>query len=536
MPSSRDGAAAVNASDLDMIDVLLGVEIQNLFWCKLATNFEIGTNSDILFTFHKKQKRPISPSSCYFLSLPGIMSLFISEVLTGLTLSLTSIPQLLTYAETLGLAPTLGLQTAGPPLLSFGLLSSDPKLAAGLTAVTAAMTRAALTSSDAKSEHSYEQQVAAFAVAAGYASLVLCLFNVGSILSKAPKSVTKGFKWGCSVGILLGSVPNGVFEAGSRTVKAFAGSSTEYKAASGAIAAIVDEYRIPSPAGLLSILKSVYALITPRLYCIPALQIFALSCLTLTYFNPVVYGLTKFKPPSGVNAVVVMAAATLYCSVTPDYPGGVVGTVPAAASGGSNPMIPLLNTPAPFSYDPALLYKFHEVLLPLFSGSWPQLIMSVFTFASVNYLAIIAILSSLPATPGDPHTPNLLAQGVSSLVSGVTGGAPPGGSLSRTMVATMLNVQTRVAVITTSLAYILLLDYITPLVETTPKSALAAVIFVAVYKTVLLPVDLFSLKGTSFVTGWITALSTAFFNPAIGFCVGVTTHVAMIPFSKQKKD
>jgi MFS superfamily sulfate permease-like transporter len=129
----------------------------------------------------------------------------------------TSVPQLIAYAETVGYASYRGLQTAGAPLLAWGLVTGSPFMSAGVTSITALMCKVDL-DGDAyvqlHGEEAYVILVAQYSLCVGLASLVLAVVGFPKLAQRVPKQVQIGFKWGCSVGVLLSALPNGLFAGG----------------------------------------------------------------------------------------------------------------------------------------------------------------------------------------------------------------------------------------------------------------------------------------------------------------------------------
>ena len=66
------------------------------------------------------------------------------DVLSGIIMAGTSVPQLVAYAESVGYAATRGLSTAGPSLLSWGLVTGSPWINCGVSSVTALMAKSDL--------------------------------------------------------------------------------------------------------------------------------------------------------------------------------------------------------------------------------------------------------------------------------------------------------------------------------------------------------------------------------------------------------
>ena len=130
----------------------------------------------------------------------------------------TSVPQLIAYAETVGYSSYRGLQSAGAPLLAWGLTTGSPFMSAGVTSITALMCKVDL-DGDAyvmtHGEEAYVKLVAQYSLCVGLASVLLVAVGFPRFAQRVPKPVQTGFKWGCSVGVLLSALPNGLFSGGA---------------------------------------------------------------------------------------------------------------------------------------------------------------------------------------------------------------------------------------------------------------------------------------------------------------------------------
>ena len=74
-------------------------------------------------------------------------------------------------------------------------------------------------------EEAYVELVAAYSLCIGLASVFLALIGFGRLAKPVPISVRTGFKWGCSVGVLVAAVPNGFFLKGSKELKSLVAAS-----------------------------------------------------------------------------------------------------------------------------------------------------------------------------------------------------------------------------------------------------------------------------------------------------------------------
>ena len=160
-----------------------------------------------------------------------------------------------------------------------------------------------------------------------------------------------------------------------------------------------------------------------------------------------------------------------------------------------------------------------------FDGSTVTLFFTATVFSAVNYLSIVAISSGFEKGDGVPWSPNreLVAQGVSNIVSGLVGGAPVSGSMSRSLISRMTGATSRYACIVTALIWMYMMPYMS-IMSSTPKAALSAVIVSAVMMNVINPTKLLSLCGIDFIVGLGTAFVSAIVNPTMGFVLGVVLH------------
>ena len=138
-------------------------------------------------------------------------------------MALTSIPQLIAYAEIVGYNGSRGLQTSGLPLLVWGLVTGNPYLNCGVTAMSALMTKIDLNGDvylQQYGEESYIKLVSAYSFVVGIVSILMAFVGIGKLAQNVPKPIKIGFKWGCAFGVLCSNLPNGLFNYGSKELKA----------------------------------------------------------------------------------------------------------------------------------------------------------------------------------------------------------------------------------------------------------------------------------------------------------------------------
>ena len=435
----------------------------------------------------------------------------------------TSVPQLIAYAETVGYAGYRGLATAGPPLVAWGLFTGSPYMNAGVTSITALMAKSDLDGEayvQEYGEEDYVELVAAYSLYIGLASILLAVVGFGRLAKSVPGSVRRGFKWGCSVGVLVAAVPNGFFLGGSRELKALVASST-------AVSNLVTPLRGKFP-GAVNVTNVFFALSHPWLWGLAPTLMFVLGTAFVMQGKPY---LPKFFPP-GTEVILLTAAATLY-SIRTSYEGGVVGEIPVLDADAG---ITLLGLRIPVEFISVHKLITDVPLVERFGGSYVMLALSSTIFAAVNFLSIMGIASGFESENGIAWSAEreLVAQGVSCGVAAAVGSAPVSGSMSRSLVSRMTGTTSQLACIVTALAWIYLQPYMS-IMTPTPKAALSAVILSAVLKSVCLPKDLLSLQGVDAVVGWGTGIATAVTSPTQGFGLGLALYaVTSVLRSKPK--
>lgn len=128
----------------------------------------------------------------------------------------------------------------------------------GVTSITALMTKSDLKGDLYIQQHgemAYVKLVAAYSLYIGVASIVLALAGFGKLARAVPGSVRKGFKWGCSTGVLVSACPNGLFMNGGTELKNLVGTLP-------AIASFIEIWKSTLP-GAASIASLIVALLNP---------------------------------------------------------------------------------------------------------------------------------------------------------------------------------------------------------------------------------------------------------------------------------
>jgi len=307
-----------------------------------------------------------------------------------------------------------------------------------------------------------------------------------------PKAVRSGFKWGTAIGVLCAAIPNSFLIHGNSTLNKLL---QEEESISSYITWL--RTTIPIARGAVTVVKMIFLLTAPFYWSlIPFLIFVTCSIFVMSHCLP--------NPP-GLDVILATLAANLF-SVYTQYDGGVIGEIPKVTSS-SIDYKALLETP---------------IVERSFNGSCVYLFFSATVFAAINFLSIVAVAYAFEAENNIPWSAprEMVAQGISCLVAGLTGSAPVGGSLSRSLISRMTGATSSLSCIITAVCWICLIPYM-GFMSTTPKAALSAIIICAVVKSVLIPKDLKNLAGLDAFLGWTTGITVALTSPTIGFGTGM---------------
>jgi len=461
----------------------------------------------------------------------------VQDVMSGVIMAMTSVPQLIAYAELVGYASHRGLTTAGPSLAFFTFFTGVPFLNTGVTSLTAVMAKSDLGGDAFLAEHgeeAYAKLVAAYSLMVGITSLILAAVGVGNVAQNlVPKPVQAGFKWGCAANVVVSAVPTGLLMKGSSTLKSLAQSAEMLRMVISTIKGLPVVGAIAN--GAVSVSKVIYTIASPFEWYPLSAAIFFGS----TYFimnSKSIASKVGITLPPGADVIMVTVFTTLL-STAISYDGGVVGAIPTidASSGISLFDGKLILPVTPLNVKELL---FDAGLVEEFGGSWVSLIFTASVFSVIGFLSTVGICLTFESENGHPWsaTRELGAQGMACLAAGATGSAPVGASLSRSLVARMTGTTSSCAALVTAMCWMLLLPFMS-VMSPTPKCALSAIIVSAVVKGVAQPKQLMALKGPDFVVGWTTAMAVLLLSPTLGFGVGlVLSFVIGFAVPKTKKD
>ena len=255
---------------------------------------------------------------------------FKSNLLSGLFLSLTSMPQICTYSHIIGYSPLHALRTAGIPIIIFSLITDNPNLVIGVTAVTAVLTKSNLEFSyNNFTPQEYISHVGAYSALTGIISLILALLGFPKLARKVPDSVKAGFKWGCAVGI----IGNGIRDCISYDKKVLDSMPDNNigKLLVQPFFASLRELGGSKMSGSKAIEKLFLTLTNYNYWDLEPVVIFLLSCLLCKYGRKLLLG----SAPKGTEVILSTFGGTVFSYVTSyeNRGGAIVGVQEGLSSG-----------------------------------------------------------------------------------------------------------------------------------------------------------------------------------------------------------
>lgn len=137
------------------------------------------------------------------------------DVVAGITVAVTSLPQYIAYAELAQLSGFRGIVASGPPLIAFAFLTGNPCLNIGVTSITALMATADLKGAEyreAFGEAAWSQILGTYSMMIGVASIVLAVFRAGRLVKHIPAPVKAGWKLGFALAACAAQTPSSAFQ------------------------------------------------------------------------------------------------------------------------------------------------------------------------------------------------------------------------------------------------------------------------------------------------------------------------------------
>ncbi len=353
------------------------------------------------------------------------------DLSAGVLVTLLLVPQGLAYALLAGLPPQFGLYASLAPLLIYAVLGQGRAQSVGPMAVTSLLVAASLSRLAEPGSGDYLALAVGLAVLSGLILLALGFARLGFMADFLSQPVLAAFTSASALIILLSQLSALAGVRGGASLPALATGLWQ---------------GLPKANGLaLAFGVATLAFLTlARRFGQPLLQVLGLSAARAVLW-------VRCAPTLAVAVSMLLVSGW---GLTGRLP--LVGEVPAG--------LPGLRWPA------------------LEAGQWADLLLPAFFIGLINYVQSLSVAQMLAARRGEQIDPDreLLALGACNIGSGLCGGFPVTGGLTRSVVNADAGAQSQLSSLITAFGMALAMLFAASALATLPLSVLAATIISAV--------------------------------------------------------
>lgn len=416
-------------------------------------------------------------------------SLFISDFVAAIIVTIMLIPQSLAYALLAGLPAEVGLYASILPLVAYTIFGTSRFLSVGPVAVVSLMTAAAVGNFALQNTAEYLAIAVVLAWISGGILIVMGLLRLGVMANFLSHPVISGF-----------ITASGLIIAASQLKHILGIESSGHNLFDIIQNLIAHSEQAHGPTALLGI-STLLFLLWVRKYFKPLLLKFGLS----DFIADII---AKAGP---VLAVVVTIAITWFYDL--ELLGvKIVGEVPTG--------LPSLQLP---QFDSEL---------------WQQLFISALLISIVGFVESVSVAQTLAAKRRQRISPDqeLIGLGASNIASAASGGFPVTGGFSRSVVNFDAGAATPAAGALTAIGIALAAIFLTPLIYFLPKATLAATIIVAVLSLVDFQaiVRTWKYSRNDFIAMFATIVLTLIEGVEIGILAGVGLSLLLYLYRTSK--
>jgi SulP family sulfate permease len=393
---------------------------------------------------------------------------FAGDLPAGLTIGAMLIPQGMAYALLAGLPPEMGLYAAILPLLAYALLGRSRQLGVGPTAISSLLTAAGLAKLSGGDPKTYVAMAATLAVVVGLMRVAMGVGRLGFFVNFLSRPVLSGFTSAAALTIAASQLKH--------LLRVDLGKSSLV------------------PVLVLNAVRRAGQVHLPTL----AIGLGGIALLAL---------LRRWRPSWPGTLLVVMAATAVVAVFDLGHQGvSVVGRIPGR--------LPTLRLPT-------------EGL-----GRFGEMFPTAAAITLLGFVESIAVAKVFAQRHRYIIRPNqeLVALGVATVASGLSGSYPVSGSFSRTAVNAATGARTQMAGVISAGVVALTLVVLTPLFRPLPNAVLAAVVIVAVAGLVDVAEArrLWRIKRSDFMLLVVAFASTLFLGVEWGLLVSVIASLGVI--------
>jgi len=361
---------------------------------------------------------------------------FNDDLFAGIITAILLVPQGIAYAILAGLPPQLGLYASILPPVVYALFGTSRTLSVGPVSIAAIMIASALTAPEVSALGNPVQSALILSAESGLIMLLMALLRMGGLVNFISHPVLTGFTSGASILIIANQLP---LTLGLKSLSCGIeiGCYTDYLQTSNIITLLISL----TAFGLLLFFGK------------PLTAVLKRAGIKLS----LVTAISKCGP---LLTVLLATLAVNYFNLAAQHNVAVVGQVPSGF--------------------PALSLNFINI------EKWRILLPYAAFIALIAYVESVAIAKVTANFRGEKIVPNqeLIALGAANLATAISGGMPVAGGFSRTMVNFSAGARTQMAMLIAAAILALSVIFFSSSFENIPKSALAAIILVAIFRLV----------------------------------------------------
>jgi sulfate permease, SulP family len=409
-------------------------------------------------------------------------SMFSSDLVAAVIVTIMLIPQSLAYAMLAGLPPEVGLYASVLPLVAYAIFGTSRTLAVGPVAVVSLMTASAIGEIAMQGTAAYVAAATLLALISGVMLILMGLFRLGFVANFLSHPVISGFITAAGLLIAAGQLKHllGISASGQTLPDIVIGLISN-----------IGQTNLPTLVIGLSVLAFLY-IVRLRLK----------SWLVAAGVSKRAADITTKVGPVAAVAATIIAVATL------DLGAAGVALVGAIPQGMPVPGVP------PLDLD----------LIRLLAG--PALLISL-----IGFVESVSIAQTLASKRRQRIMPDqeLIGLGAANVASAFSSGYPVTGGFARSVVNFDAGAQTPAAGIYTAIGIAGATLFLTPLLANLPQATLAATIIVAVLSLV----DFAAIRRVwvyskiDFSAMAATILGTLFLGVEIGVVAGIALSLLL---------
>ncbi|GAU17767.1 hypothetical protein TSUD_171550 [Trifolium subterraneum] len=395
------------------------------------------------------------------------------DLMAGITVGVMLVPQSMSYAKLAGLQPIYGLYSGFVPIFMYAIFGSSRQLAVGPVALVSLLVSNVLGSVADTSSELYTELAILLALMVGILECIMGLLRLGWLIRFISHSVISGFTTASAIVI------------GLSQAKYFLG------------------YDIERSSKIIPLVKSIIAGADKFSWPPFVLGSVMLAILLVMKHLGKSRKYLRFLRAAGPLTAVVLG--TLFVKIFHPSSISLVGEIPQG--------LPKFSVPRAFEYA--------ESLIP-----------TAFLITGVAILESVGIAKALAAKNGYELDSNqeLFGLGVSNVLGSFFSAYPTTGSFSRSAVNHESGAKSGVSGIVSGIIITCALLFLTPLFESIPQAALAAIVISAVMGLVDYDeaIFLWRVDKKDFLLWTITSSMTLLLGIEIGVLVGVGASLAFV--------